>query len=159
MVTGAAAVTTRPSWDATFLAMAEAIGRRTTCPRAFKLCPDGIGAVLVERHTHRALGFGYCGSSSGEAHCADVGCAIGPAGGCVRTVHAETNAIINARAFMGPKTLYCTVSPCLECLEFASENEVVRIVYRHAYRILEPVMERAEFLGVELVHLPTGEKQ
>lgn len=106
---------TRPSWNDYFLAIAEVVSRRSTCPRAH------VGAVIVSTD-NRILATGYNGSPPGESHCDNVGCLVVD-NHCQRTLHAEVNAIaFAARAgvkLQGGK-LYIWSSrgdivPCREC--------------------------------------------
>jgi len=147
-------MTARPSWDEVNIEIARQVARRTTCTRALEL--GGVGAVLVEHATHRILGAGYCGSLPGQPHCTDdgVGCLkIGEDSGCHRTVHAEMNALLFARDFDGPKTLYSTLSPCIKCLQHAIVKGVVRVVFDRRYRISGPQEELAQASGVEWFHM------
>jgi len=63
------------------------VGQRGTCPRA------RVGCVIEK--DGRILVTGYNGSFTGEPHCEDVGCLM-ENGHCVRTTHAEANAIAYA---------------------------------------------------------------
>lgn len=106
---------TRPSWDDYFLAIAEVVSRRSTCPRA------RVGAVIVSPD-NRILATGYNGSPPGEPHCDDVGCLVVD-NHCQRTLHAEVNAIaFAARAGirLEGSRLYIwssrgDITPCREC--------------------------------------------
>lgn len=99
------------------------VAKRSTCPR------KRVGALLVKNN--RVISTGYNGSPSGMPHCDDVGCEIGPHGGCQRTVHAEANAIAFA-AKEGISTdgaiLYLTMEPCLSCAKLII-NAGIREVY------------------------------
>jgi len=75
----------RPDWDSYFMKIAYAVSERSTCDRAF------VGCVLVLEK--RILTSGFNGSPAGQEHCDEVGHLIVD-GHCVRTIHAETNAII-----------------------------------------------------------------
>lgn len=66
------------------LNIAGMLGQRGTCPRA------RVGCVIEK--DGRILSTGYNGSLSGEVHCDDVGCEMVD-GHCIRTIHAEANAI------------------------------------------------------------------
>lgn len=78
----------RPSWDEIWFNVAEIIGKRATCRRAL------VGAVIVDAND-RILGTGYNGAPAGRPHCLDVGCDVVD-NHCVRTIHAEGNAIAYA---------------------------------------------------------------
>jgi dCMP deaminase len=116
-------VPSRQSWDDYFLQMAVNAAERATCPRLH------VGAVVTRNH--RVVGTGYNGSLPGEPHCDEVGCLMVD-GHCIRTVHAEENAIHNAEG--RGDTLYCTHYPCLHCLKTVLAAGVRRIVYLDEYR-------------------------
>ena len=44
------------------------------------------------------------------------------------TVHAELNAILNARTDLSGWTLYCTKAPCLDCAKAIIQAGIVRVV-------------------------------
>lgn len=77
----------RPTWDDYFINIAKAVAERSTCDRAH------VGAVLVREK--RILTTGFNGSPAGLEHCDQIGHLL-VEGHCVRTIHAETNAIIQA---------------------------------------------------------------
>lgn len=85
----------RPSWDEYFLNIAHAVALRASCPRA--MC----GAVLVDDN-HRIVGTGYNGAPAGTPDCMTAGCILED-NHCVRSIHAEMNAILNAAKY-GAKT-------------------------------------------------------
>lgn len=67
------------------MANAELISKRSTCDRAF------VGAVLVK--DNRIIATGYNGGVSETDNCNEVGHKMED-GHCIRTVHAEMNALI-----------------------------------------------------------------
>ena len=77
----------RPSWDEYFLEIAKVVAQRSTCDRA------NVGAVIARNKV--ILSTGYNGAPRGLPHCDDVGHEIVD-GHCVRTIHAEANAIAQA---------------------------------------------------------------
>jgi len=121
----------RVSWDKYFIQLAHSVSERSTCKRA------SVGCVLVR--DNRIISTGYVGSIRGLPHCIDVGCEIDPkSGGCVRTVHAEQNALIQACLHgvdTSGATAYTTLSPCYVCLKLLINAGVVGIVYDKQYRI------------------------
>jgi dCMP deaminase len=138
----------RPSWDEYFLNLAEQVATRSTCNR------KQVGCVLVRDKA--IIATGYAGSIRGQPHCVDVGCRIDEqTGGCVRTVHAELNALAQA-AKNGVSTeaaiAYCTMSPCYWCFKTLTNAGVKRFVYAEQYRIA-PDRSEAEQCGVTLEHL------
>lgn len=117
----------RPSWDEYFMEIATAVSGRSTCPRR------SVGSVLVR--DRRILATGYNGAPEGLAHCTDVGCLMVD-GHCVRTLHAEQNALLQAAAHgvsTEGSTIYVTSEPCLHCTKMLLNARVQRIVYREPY--------------------------
>jgi len=120
----------RISRDDMFLRVAEVIALRGTCPRAT------VGAVLV-RHG-RIISIGYNGAPSGMPHCEDEGCDVPFAGGgCVRAIHAETNAILWAAregVSTDQTTMYCTHAPCVNCALTVAMAGITEFHYLYNYR-------------------------
>jgi dCMP deaminase len=137
----------RPSWDDYFIKIAQDVAERSTCDRA------KVGAVMVK--DKRILTTGFNGSPSGLHHCDEVGHLMVD-GHCVRTIHAETNAIIQA-ALHGVSTngatCYVTHFPCINCTKTLINAGVARIVYLDDYRVDENAMAFLEEVGVELVKM------
>jgi dCMP deaminase len=103
----------------------------------------------------RILTTGYNGAPAGLPHCDDVGHLMVD-GHCVRTLHAEQNAIIQG-ALHGVSiqgaTAYVTHQPCLTCAKMLINSGVTRIIYAGNY----PDEHSRSFLNmanVALVHLP-----
>jgi len=74
---------------------------------------------------------------------------------CVRTVHAEANAIIQAAkngVAIEASTIYTTASPCWPCFKLVANSGVRRIVFGEFYRD-ERIFDHAKELGIELVEL------
>lgn len=113
----------RISRDEMFIQIARIVARRGTCNRA------QVGAVIVK--DSRIISIGYNGSLPGEAHCTDVGCKIVD-GHCIRTIHAEANAICwAARNGVSVKDATMYVSGwtiCPVCNGFAQLAGIKRII-------------------------------
>ena len=75
------------SWDDYFMGITFQVAKRSTCDRA------QVGAIIVK--DRRILTTGYNGSPAGLPHCDEIGHLMVD-GHCVRTLHAEQNAIIQA---------------------------------------------------------------
>ena len=137
----------RVSWDEYFMAIARVVATRSTCDRKH------VGAVIVRDRI--ILATGYNGSIRGLAHCDDAGHLM-EEGHCVRTVHAEANAIAQA-ARTGVRIegagIYVTASPCFGCFKLIANAGMTRIVFGEFYRD-ERIFEFSRELGMELVHLP-----
>jgi len=112
------------------------MSRRATCERA------RIGAVIAKEN--RIVSTGYNGSPSGLPHCTEVGCEPDSDGGCIRTVHAEANAIAFAARNGIPLeggVLYCTYSPCLNCARLIINSGIKEVVYEKVYRVEAGIKE------------------
>jgi dCMP deaminase len=136
----------RASWDEYFMRIAREVATRATCDRKH------VGAVIARDKS--ILATGYNGSIRGHAHCSDAGHLMED-GHCVRTIHAEANAIIQAArngVRIDQGTIYVTASPCWGCFRMIANAGLVRIVYGEFYRD-ERIFKFATELGIALVPL------
>ncbi len=118
---------TRPSWDDYFMDIAFQVAKRSTCDRA------RVGAIIVK--DRRILTTGYNGAAAGLPHCDDVGHLM-VGGHCVRTLHAEQNAIIQGALHgvgVAGSTMYVTHQPCLTCAKMIINAGIQRVVYAGKY--------------------------
>ena len=124
----------RPTRDEWLIRVATVTSARGTCLRA------SVGCVISR--DGRIISTGYVGSPRGLPHCTDVGCDESTYSGCIRTVHAEANAIAFA-ARHGIATegaeLHCTHSPCGNCAKLIINAGIVRLVYDKPYRDVSPI--------------------
>ncbi|MEO8354606.1 MAG: cytidine/deoxycytidylate deaminase family protein [Chloroflexota bacterium] len=134
----------RPDWDSYFMKIAYAVSERSTCDRAL------VGSVLVLEK--RILTTGFNGSPAGQDHCDEIGHLMVD-GHCVRTIHAETNAIIQA-ALHGISTkgaaCYVTHLPCINCTKVLINAGISRIVYNVAYRVDENAVNFLKAAQIEV---------
>jgi dCMP deaminase len=126
----------RPSWDEYFIKLTELIGSRGTCDRGY------AGSIITKNK--RILATGYVGAPAGLPSCDEVGhemhTVIQEDGTvskhCIRTSHAEQNAINNAArvgvAIEGG-TLYCKMVPCYKCAQSIINAGIVRVVAMKDY--------------------------
>jgi dCMP deaminase len=124
----------RPSWDAYFMQIAHLVATRATCPRR------SVGALIVkDRHI---LATGYNGATSGLPHCPEdggindwpKGCLR--AGHCIRSLHAEQNALLQAAKFgisCDGATMYVTCQPCNACAKMVINGGISRVIYEGDY--------------------------
>lgn len=114
-------VKNRTSWDKYFMQIALDVATRSTCDRKF------VGAVIVR--DKMILSTGYNGSIRGLPHCDEVGHEMDN-GHCVRTVHAEANAIVQAArngAGIEGADIYVTASPRYNCFKLIANSGIKRI--------------------------------
>lgn len=112
----------RPNWDEYFMKLAMLASERATCPRMH------CGCVLVK--DREVVATGYNGSIPGDDHCEDVGCLVVD-NHCVRTNHAEMNAIVQAARkghIIDGGTAYVTNMPCTTCAKALIAAGVKRVV-------------------------------
>jgi len=137
----------RPDWDSYFMKIAAAVSERSTCDRA------QVGCVLVLEK--RILTTGFNGSPTGQPHCDEAGHLMVD-GHCVRTIHAETNAIIQA-ALHGVSTkgatCYVTHFPCINCSKALINAGISRLVYTNSYRIDEHALNFLKAANIEIVQI------
>jgi len=126
----------RPTWDEYFMEVANTIAKRATCDR-------GRSGCVIARDK-RLLVTGYVGSPSGLPHCDDVGHEMrkvvhedgSVTHHCVRTVHAEQNAICQAAKLgvsIDGATLYCRMTPCRVCAMLIINCGIKRVVCEREY--------------------------
>lgn len=151
----------RPSWDEYFMEIMEAISKRGTCDRGRS------GCVIAKNK--QIISAGYVGSAAGDDHCDDVGHLFQKrynadgtfSNHCVRTVHAEQNAICQAAkigASVEGATLYCRMTPCPVCAKMIINCGIKRVVCQRRYHDgseAERVFARS---GVALVHMTDAEE-
>lgn len=126
----------RPTWDEYFMEVCRAISKRATCDR-------GRSGCVIARD-NQVLATGYVGAPSGLPHCDEIGHQLkklvhedgSVTQHCVRTVHAEQNAICQAARrgiSIAGATLYCRMTPCRTCAMMIINCGIVRIVCERRY--------------------------
>jgi dCMP deaminase len=136
---------TRKTWPAYFIAIAHAASSRATCDRKH------VGCVITR--DNRILVTGYNGSIPGAPHCDEVGHDMKD-GHCVRTVHAEANAVAQAARYgvsLAETTAYINTFPCWACFKMLASAGVSCIVFDDDYREDPRVRDGAQQAGVSLV--------
>jgi len=126
----------RPTWDEYFMEVARTIAKRATCDR-------GRSGCVIARDK-QLLVTGYVGSPVGLPHCDDVGHLMKKvihdddsiSQHCMRTVHAEQNAICQAAKLGVPldgATVYCKMTPCRTCAMLIINCGITRVVCEKKY--------------------------
>ncbi len=141
----------RPSWDEYFMDVVRAVAKRATCDRG------RTGCVIVKNK--QILATGYVGSPAGQPHCDDVGHLMEDtihADGvkrphCVRTIHAEQNAIIQAArngVSIEDATIYCKLEPCPVCAKMLVNAGVKKVVCEKRYHAAGESRKILDMAGV-----------
>ena len=119
----------RPRWDDYFMAGVRILATRSSC--------NGVhgGGILVK---DKGIIFGgYNGAPPGMETCDDVGHLM-EEGHCVRTIHGEHNAILQASALGGVSTkgstMYSKYNPCIHCAKYVIAAGIIRVVVGKLYR-------------------------
>lgn len=153
----------RPTWEEYFIGIVQATAARASCDRGRS------GAIIVK--DLMILSAGYVGAPRGLPDCDEVGhdlrtikeCSKGLLMGrftlpieiasqhCVRTVHAEMNAILNAarhgKSCMD-STMYCTMIPCRTCAMAIIQSGIKEVIALHPYHKGQESIEMFEKVGI-----------
>jgi dCMP deaminase len=131
----------------------EEVAERATCDRGKS------GSIIVKNN--RILSSGYVGSPPGLPHCDEAGHlmkkVIDEDGTerqhCVRTIHAEQNAILQAAKY-GPSiegaTIYCKMEPCRVCAMMIISAGIKRVVCMKKYHAAQESRDMLKRAGVKL---------
>jgi dCMP deaminase len=163
----------RLSWSDYFMQLVDAISQRSTCDRGKP------GCVFVKNN--QILTTGYAGSPPGFPHCSEVGhelevrFPVDPKADlanvdifthvclesnysvhCIRTIHCEQNAIIQAARrgiSLDGSTLYVTMTPCRTCAMMLISVGVVKVIAKKLYHKSDESIEMFKLANIPLVHL------
>jgi dCMP deaminase len=140
----------RDAWGVYFIKLADLVSTRSTCSR--KHC----GAVIVK--DNKVISTGYNGSNPGDPHCDDVGHFM-VGGNCRRTLHAEINAINQAKerlsSLEGCK-IFINTYPCWLCFGTILKEGIREIFYKDLYRKDDMIEKVAELFKVTLTQIELG---
>jgi dCMP deaminase len=144
----------RPSWDEYFMEIAKTVALRATCNR-------GKSGCVIARDK-QILVTGYVGSPKGLPHCNEVGHQMKKmvhedgreTMHCVRTTHAEQNAICQAAKLgisIDCATLYCKMTPCSTCAKMIINSGIKRVVCEKKYHAGQESEDLFKQVGIELL--------
>jgi dCMP deaminase len=144
---------TRPSWDDYFMEVAHAISKRATCDR-------GESGCVIARDRQLIVS-GYVGAPSGFPHCDEVGHQIKRithengevTEHCMRTVHAEQNAICQAARLgvsIAGATVYTRMTPCRTCAMLLINCGIKRVVCERRYHFAVESEEMFRQAGIQV---------
>lgn len=142
----------RPSWDQYFSEIVKIVGSRGTCDRG------RIGCVIVK--DKKIIATGYAGAPAGLKHCDEVGHEMNTvvhtdnheSRHCIRTTHAEQNAIVQAARFgaaIEGASLYCKSTPCYACAKMIINAGIKRVICEEDYHAGERSKEVFKEAGVQ----------
>ena len=142
----------RPDWDDYFFGIMDAVRMRGTC--------KGLAGCVIVKNK-RIVSTGYAGSAPGLKHCDEAGHLTVhtkyPDGvereHCVRTIHAEQNAIAfaaKAGVALDGSTIYVNMEPCMHCTKLIIAAGIKRVVCRKRYHAAEISRKFLKEAGIEL---------
>jgi Deoxycytidylate deaminase len=152
----------RISWDEYFMKVCDAVSERATCDRGRS------GCVIAK--DNQLLVTGYVGSPAGLPHCDEEGHQFKQmihedghtTTHCVRTVHAEQNAICQAAkrgVSIEGATLYCRMTPCRTCAMLLINCGIARVVCQRKYHAGAESEEMFANVGIKLEFVYDEEQQ
>ena len=124
-------MTDRKTLDCNFMLLAREAALKSNC------CRRQVGAVIVRENA--VISSGANGTPPGMKPCNEGGCerclsdtlSGGSYDSCL-CVHAEQSAIARvakSRKSTNGATLYCTLRPCIPCLNLCLHAGIIRVVY------------------------------
>ena len=145
----------RPSWDDYFFQVADTVSRRATCDRGRS------GCIIVKEK--RILVTGFVGSPYGFPHCDDVGHQMKRlvhedgrvTEHCMRTLHAEQNAICQAARLgiaLEGATLYTRMTPCRTCAMLIINCAIKSVFCERRYQAADEPEAMLMQAGIPLVY-------
>lgn len=152
----------RPTRDEYFMEIARTIGKRATCDR-------GRGGCVIAKNK-QILCTGYVWSLPWTPHCDEVGHQFkqtthedgSVTNHCMRTVHAEQNAICQA-AKLGISlewaTLYCKMTPCRTNAMLIISCGIKRVVAEKKYHVGSDTETMFDEAGIELTYFDESIEQ
>lgn len=153
----------RPTWDEYFIDITKKVAERSTCDRGHAAC------VIVKEN--RILATGYAGSPKGMPHCDDIGHLLRKqydnetgevTTHCLRTVHAEQNAITQAARFgvsLSDSTAYITMEPCFTCAKMLVQTGIKRVVAFKRYHDDKDTVELFKSANIPMEVIYTKEEE
>jgi dCMP deaminase len=148
---------TRPSWGEQFIMQAYITALRGSCQR------KRVGAIIIDQNNRHVAG-GFNGAPRGQPDCLSVGCdvrVVDGRGSCVRTLHAESNALDYAGRDARGCALFTTVIPCRPCALRIIQAGIDSVFYSEFYES-QGTKETKELLtgaGVKLMQLTLPENE
>ncbi len=145
----------RPSWDDYFFQVADTVSRRATCDRGRS------GCIIVKEK--RILVTGFVGSPYGFPHCDDAGHQMKRlvhedgrvTEHCMRTLHAEQNAICQAARLgiaLEGATLYTRMTPCRTCAMLIINCAIKSVFCERRYQAADEPEAMLMQAGIPLVY-------
>lgn len=151
----------RPTWNEYFFEVVNTVAQRATCERGKS------GCVIVRDNA--ILTTGYVGSAPNQEHCDEAGHQFveiqdldqnlqktgNPHRHCIRTIHAEMNAILQAAKTgisLENSELYCSMTPCINCAMAIIRVGIKKVYCLKKYHRGEQSIAMFKNAKIEIVH-------
>lgn len=135
-------------WETFYLKLSQSVSERSPCERL------QVGCVLTR--DNRVVSIGYNGSLSKHDHCDNQRTCL-VQGQCIRTLHAEQNALIFANQPCKGCVAYVTHAPCVTCYKLFHQAGIIRIHWLtdyhkafHTFDVLHPTFKWLTPTSVQL---------
>ena len=129
------------NWDDYFMNIAYTISLKSKDKKK-------VGAILVSLNDNRIISTGYNGLPAGINDNIDwtnrelVHSMI---------IHAEMNCIIYSNNKFENAVLYCTLSPCKDCIKIIAAACIKKVIYHIEYKDFNIVKNLANVFNIELI--------
>lgn len=131
----------RPDWDSYFINMLGVVKTRSPDPKT------KVAAIIVDCN-NRVISMGYNGLIPGfDENLIDWG---NRPLVYDRIIHAEANAILYAKEIPDKSRIYCSFSPCKNCIKLISSSGVKTVIYESEYKDIVEVKTLAMEFGIKL---------
>lgn len=134
----------KPNWNEYFMSIAETVALRSPDPK------KQVGAVIVD-NKNRIQATGYNGlpskfnESSIDWDNREYVHSI--------IIHAECNAILFCNSKFEGARMYCTLSPCPECVKLIKASGITKVFFKEKYRRYDETTKLANIFDLELKQL------
>ena len=125
---------TRPSKNQNFMNMAEIVALRSHDAET------KVGSLLISNRTGAILGSGYNGFAHGVD---DESLPNTRPDKYDYMIHSETNLLCNLAKHgvsTNDSTLYCTMSPCLNCMRMLYQSGITKVICKEKYRDFDKIL-------------------
>jgi dCMP deaminase len=133
----------RPSWDKYYMNIADVVKSRSNDTKI------QVGSVIVSLKDHRIISTGYNSVCAGiddsiinwddREHIRNL------------VIHSEMNAILYTQSKFEDAVIYCTLSPCKDCIKMLSATKIRKVIYKDDYKDIELVRELCKFFNIEII--------
>lgn len=134
----------KPNWNDYFMNIAIEVASRSTDP------VKKVGSVLVDNENNRIVSTGYNALPSNFPENINWNDRVFAH---QVVIHAECNTLLYCKSKFKNTTLYCTLSPCIECLKMIKASNINTVYYKEKYKNFELTQKIANMFRIELIQL------